>query len=172
MEVEPVTITDQNFWKWEDHRLDATLGTRPKLSVVTRGSGTSQIDQSFWEILTKVMGSSMGETLKEQKIQQQPTATPIAQAGRREFYSDWELAELMGYAQVYTEDGIPKNWGKFQISKECADKRQELLAGMMYWAKKNGTEIDTAAFFVKLEIEEMAKTKFNPGGPVVMYESA
>ena len=85
MEVEPVTVTDPEFWKWADQRLDASLGTRPKISVITRGSGTSQIDQSFWEILTKVMGSSMGEMLKAQKIQQQPTATPIAQAGLREF---------------------------------------------------------------------------------------
>ena len=44
MEVEPVTVTDQKFWKWADQRLDATLGTRPIISVVTRRSGTSQID--------------------------------------------------------------------------------------------------------------------------------
>ena len=43
---------------------------------------------------------------------------------------------------------------------------------MMYWVKTNGIEIDTVVFFVKLEIEEMVKTKFNPGGPVAMYESA
>ena len=42
----------------------------------------------------------------------------------------------MGYAQVYTEAGTPKIWEKNQMSKECADNRQELLAGMMYWAKK------------------------------------
>ena len=58
------------------------------------------------------------------------------------------------------------------MSKECDDNRQELLPGMMYWAKTNGIEIDTAAFFVKLAIEEMVKTKFNPGGLVAMYESA
>ena len=58
------------------------------------------------------------------------------------------------------------------MSKECADKRQELLAGMMYWAKTNGIKIDTEVFFVKLEIEEMVKTKFSPGGPVATYESA
>ena len=43
---------------------------------------------------------------------------------------------------------------------------------MMYWAKKNGIEIDAVIFFVKLAIEYMVKTKFNPGGPVAMYESA
>ena len=58
------------------------------------------------------------------------------------------------------------------MSKECADNRQELLAGMMYWEKTNGIEIDTAVLFVKLEIEEMIKKKFNPGGLVAMYESA
>ena len=47
MEVEPVTVIDPKFWKWADQRLDATLGTRPTISVVTRKSGTSQIDQHF-----------------------------------------------------------------------------------------------------------------------------
>ena len=78
----------------------------------------------------------------------------------------------MGYSQDYTESGIPTFWGKFQMSKECAENRQKLLAGMMYWAKTNGIEIDTAVLFVNMEIEEMVKTKFNPGGPVAMYESA
>ena len=114
----------------------------------------------------------MGAMLKAQQIQHQPTAIPIVQAGRRESYSDWELAELIGYAQVYTESGIPKIWGNFQMSKECSDNRQELLAGMMYWAKTNVIEIDTAVFFVKMAIEEIVNIKFNPGGPVAMYESA
>ena len=57
------------------------------------------------------------------------------------------------------------------MSKECADNRQELLVGMMYWAKKNGIDIDTALLLVKLAIEEMVNTKFNPGGPVKIYES-
>ena len=91
--------------------------------------------------------------LKAQQIQQQPTATPIAQAGRKEFYRNWELAALMGYAHVYSEAGIPKIWGNFKMSKECAENSQELLVGMMYWAKKNGIEIDTPVFFVKLAIE-------------------
>ena len=58
------------------------------------------------------------------------------------------------------------------MSKECADNRQELLSGMIYWAKTNEIEIDTAVFFVKLAIEEMVKEKINPGGPAAMYESA
>ena len=57
------------------------------------------------------------------------------------------------------------------MSKEYADKHQELLAVMMYWAKTNVIEIDTAVLFVNLAIEEMVKTKFNRGIPVAMYES-
>ena len=71
----------------------------------------------------------------------------------------------MGYAQVHTEAGIPIIWGKFQMSKECTDNSQELLAGMMYWAKTNGIEIDTAVFFVKLELEKNDKNKIQPGRP-------
>ena len=58
------------------------------------------------------------------------------------------------------------------MSKECSDNRQELLVGLVYWAKTNGIENDTAVFFAKLETEEMVKTKFNPGSLVEMYESA
>ena len=58
------------------------------------------------------------------------------------------------------------------MSKECADNRQGIFAGMMYWDKTNGTKMDTSVLFVKLAIEEMGNTKFNPGGPVAMYESA
>ena len=46
------------------------------------------------------------------------------------------------------------------------------MAGMMQWAKTNVIDIDTVVFFVKLAIEDMVNTKFNPGGPVTMYESA
>ena len=74
----------------------------------------------------------MGEMLQAQQIQQQTTATPSAQEVRREFYIDWELSALMRYVQVYTKTGIPKIWGNFQMYKECAYNRQELLAGMMY----------------------------------------
>ena len=44
IELQPVTVTYPTFWKWDDHRLDATLGRRPTRSIVTRRSGTSQID--------------------------------------------------------------------------------------------------------------------------------
>ena len=46
------------------------------------------------------------------------------------------------------------------------------MEGMKQWARDNGIEIDTSVFFVKLAIEEIVKTKFNPGGPVAVYESA
>ena len=42
----------------------------------------------------------------------------------------------------------------------------------MYWAKTNGIDIDKAVFFVKLAIEDMVNTMFNPGDPAAMYESA
>ena len=76
MEVEPVTAIDPKFWKWADHRLDATLGTRPKISIVTRRSGTSQIGLSLWGKLTRVMGRGMGAMLWVQQSQHQPTDTP------------------------------------------------------------------------------------------------
>ena len=46
------------------------------------------------------------------------------------------------------------------------------MAGIMYWYKTNGIDIYIAVFFVKMVIEEMVNTKFNPGGPVAMYEIA
>ena len=70
------------------------------------------------------MGRGMGEMLQAQQSQQQPTATPSAQAVHREFYSNWALEAMMGYGKVYTESGIPGIWGKFWTPKECADNLQ------------------------------------------------
>ena len=56
--------------------------------------------------------------------------------------------------------------------KEFSDNRKYLMADMMYWAKINEIEIDKAVLFFNLEIEDMINTKFNPWGPVAMYESA
>ena len=39
MEVDPVTATEPFFWKWEDQRLCATLGTRPERSPATNRGG-------------------------------------------------------------------------------------------------------------------------------------
>ena len=83
MEVEPFVFTDPKKWKWADQILDATLGTRTKIYIVTRRSGTSHIDQYLWENLTGVMGSGMGAMLQAQQSQHQPIATPVLQAGRR-----------------------------------------------------------------------------------------
>ena len=33
IEVEPVTVKEPKFWKWADQILDATLGTRPTISI-------------------------------------------------------------------------------------------------------------------------------------------
>ena len=101
MEVDPVTTTEPNVCKWEDQQLDDTLGARPAISPVNNRGSTSKIYQLFWKNLTKVMISSIGVMLQEQQIQQQPTTTPSAKVGFREFYIDWALTELMGYAQVY-----------------------------------------------------------------------
>ena len=66
MKVEPVTYTDPKFWKWEDQLFDDTSITRPTRSPVTNRGGTSQIDQSLWENLKKVMGSSIEAILQAQ----------------------------------------------------------------------------------------------------------
>ena len=107
--------------------MDATLGTRPTRSVVTIMSGTSQIDQFFWGKVTNVMGSTMGAMIQSQQSQQQPTINPIVQAGRKELYSNWALAALMGYAQVYTEAGIPNIW----VNLKCL--RNVLTTASNYW---------------------------------------
>ena len=131
------------------------------------------MDPAFWAQLSKTMGSTFGSAVQvHQGQQQQAAATANANVGRRDVYNDWALSALMGYSNVPTERGIPRVWGKFQMSKDWSDNRQEIMEGMKQWARDNGIEIDTSVFFVKLAIEEIVKTKFNPGGPVAVYESA
>ena len=90
------------------------------------------MDHSLWENLTKIMCSSIGAILQSEQRKHHPATFPGAQAGRRDFYSEWALTALMGYAPVYKESGIRIIWGKLQIAKECSDNLQELIIGMIY----------------------------------------
>ena len=170
MEVEPFTTIEPKCWKLADHRLDSTLVTKPAQSPYTNRVSTAYMDQQFWENLSKVIGSGIGDMIQAQQRNQQTSDTPSAHAGCREFYSELEIVVLMGYVQVHTESGTPIIWGKFQMPKQCDDNHQYLMARIMYWPKKNGIDIDTAVLFFKLSIANMVKTKFNPGGTVAMYE--
>ena len=89
MEVEPVTTIDPKFWKWADQQLDDTFVTRPTRSAVINRGGTANIDQSFWEKLTKVMGRGIVAMIQVHHSQHKSTATPSVHAGLRELYRDW-----------------------------------------------------------------------------------
>ena len=82
IEVDPVIATDPKFCKKTDQRLDDTLGTSPTRSPVTNRGSTSKIVKSFWEDLTRVMGSGIGAMLLVQQSHQQPTSTPSAKVRR------------------------------------------------------------------------------------------
>ena len=85
MEVEPVIVTDLKFWKWADQRFDSTLGTRPTRYIVTRRSGTSHIDQSLWENLTRVMVSGMGQCFILNKANSNPLPPLFHKKGAGDF---------------------------------------------------------------------------------------
>ena len=76
MEVKPVTTIDPKFCKWADQLLDATLVTRPPISLDTNRGGTAQMDYLLWENYTKVMGSGIRAMIQKQQSQYQPDTTP------------------------------------------------------------------------------------------------
>ena len=67
------------------------------------------------------MDRSIEAMIQEKNSQHQPAATPSAQEGLRELYSEWAITALMGYAQVYKESTILIIWGKIQMAKECCE---------------------------------------------------
>ena len=87
MELEAFTTTDPIFLEMGRPLFEFNIGKNSARSPGTNKSGTSQMDQSFWENLIKVMGSGIGYMLHEQWSQHQPTATPSAHTRHREIYS-------------------------------------------------------------------------------------
>ena len=45
--VEPVTATDEGFWRWVEHRLYSTFGTKPQ-NIVPDMAGPLQMNVAFW----------------------------------------------------------------------------------------------------------------------------
>ena len=123
LDMEPVTSTDEGSGNWVEHRLDATLGRNSQI-IAPAMAGPPLINAAFRVDMTKMLGTSI-VTLKVQQPQQQKTrSTQSVQTRRRDNYNDHVSAALMGYANVFNTSDIPRIWGKFQQSKELADKSQ------------------------------------------------
>ena len=56
--VEPLTATDEGFWNWIEHRLDATLGAKPHI-ISPAMAGPPQMTAEFWQDMTKMLGTSI-----------------------------------------------------------------------------------------------------------------
>ena len=92
--------------------MDATLKTRPEISPATKRGGTEHMDSCLGKTRKKTIGSRIGDMLQAEKIQHLPSVTPSSQVGHSEFYSDWELTELVGVIQVLHREWDPNNLGQ------------------------------------------------------------
>ena len=98
-------------------------------------AGPQQMNAVFWGNMINILGTSIVALPDQHPHQQQPVSTQSFQTGSRDNYNDYELAALMGYANVFNTSEISRIWGKFQQSKELVDNRQKLNKGMEYWAR-------------------------------------
>ena len=86
LDVEPATATDEGFWNWVEHLLDATLGTNPH-NIAPAVAGPPQMNADFWANMTKMIGTSIVSLQAQQPHQHHPGYTHIFQTGRRENYN-------------------------------------------------------------------------------------
>jgi len=109
-------------------------------------------------------------TLQGQAQQGGPAAVPTG--GRRENYDDHARAALKGFSNVPLDGGVKGIWGRFQASKKTQTHRQILKRKMEGWAKSKGIAIHEGFHLSKTVVDDLVDIKFNPGGAVVVYDSA
>ena len=169
LDLELVTDTDEGFWNWVEHRLDATLGAKPQI-ISPEMLGPPQMTAAFWAGMTNIMGTSIVELQYQWTQKQQLGATHNIQINRIDNYNEYALAAIMGYAIVFNISGIPRIWVKLQQSKELAENRKQSKKVMECWARTKRNKTEKAILFLNLALEDIIKLRFTPGGSVEVFE--
>ena len=178
---------NKDFLRWQEHRLDATLGPRPApRSTPPRSAGvpSPQQLQGLLEGATRV--ASTAATSAAMKAVKGNGAADggdeggsrggrtTARGGRsKPRYTPNEIAKLCALSGVASGDQLSPIWFDFEETSDVDEWRAIIWKRMLKWMKAHpGRIIDRGIFFLAKWLEDFVALKFNPGGPSPSYTSA
>ena len=178
LDITPVTIDDEDFDRWMGNRLDGSLGPRPMVAAsASQPANMATNTAAEYLALSKMLATNMLQF--SQNIAAQVGTAALTRGGDtalatgKDFDQD-QIAKLKDVCGVRVGANIPTIWAIIQASKEKSydSYRAHIAKAMESWARANHIELDKSIHLDSKFFEDLVALRFNPGGPVVQYQSA
>jgi hypothetical protein len=174
----PVTTDDEEFDWWMGNRLDVSFGPWPLVAAsVPQPVTTASKTVAEYLALSKMLATNMLQ-FSQNIATQVGTVAPIgggntALATGKGFDQD-QIAKLKDVCGVHLGAHIPTIWAVIQASKGKSydSYRAHISNAMEAWARTNHIEVDKSIHLDSKFFDDLVALRFNPGGPVVQYQSA
>jgi len=178
LDTTPVTIDDEEFDRWMGNRLDVSLGQRPAVTApAPPPAPTASTTAGDYLALSQMFATNMLQ-LSQTIVAQVGTGAPVgggdtALATGKGFDQD-QIAKLKDVCGVRLGANIPSIWSVIQSSKGKSydTYRAHISNAMETWARANHIEMDKSIYLDAKFFDDLVALRFNPGGPVVQYQSA
>ncbi len=178
LETTSVTIDDKEFDRWMGNRLDVSLGPRPLVAASTPQPATTASNTSAeYLALSKMFATNMLQ-LSQNIAAQVGSGAPIgggdtALTMGKGFNQD-QIAKLKNVCGMRVGAHIPTIWAVIQSrkGKSYDSYRAHTSKAMEMWARTNHIEVDKSIHLDSKFFDDLVALRFNPGGPVVQYQSA
>jgi len=173
----PAQSVDEHCSKWKRDRLNGTMGITgmtvnqqqvPVLPAQTQPPGRDPYAQmsTFVQGLTHQFATAVQPIADAQA----DVARKRQETQRKEGYTEFHVALILGYSNVYDEREIAPIWRKFQTSKtDWKGNRDYLKEQMMSWSSATGNSINIVPQG-KTAMDDIASLECAPGGATGNYE--
>ncbi len=175
----PVTIDDEDFDRWMGNRLDVSLGQRPMMAASTSQPTNMATNMAAeYLALSKMLATNMLQ-FSQNIAAHVGTAASSSSGGNTALetgkgFDQDQIAKLKDVCGVHVGANIPTIWAAIQASKGKSydSYRAHIAKAMKSWARTNHIELDKSIHFDSKFFDDLVALQFNPGGPVVQYQSA
>jgi hypothetical protein len=180
LDTVPVTIDDNEFDQWVWTKLDVTLGPRPSGATPIMMAAAGCAQAMNYLAMSKMLATTIGANMMQFSQPLTPVLTGGVTAGNdttlapgKSFNQD-QIAKLQDACGMRNAQQIPTIWAVIQGSKgKSFDTYHNHLAkSVKLWCRTHHIDRDKSIFLNSKFFKDLVALRFNPGGPVVQYQSA
>ena len=178
LDTTPVTIDDEDFDRWMGNRLNVSLGPRPMVAAsASQPANMATNTVAEYLALSKMLATNMlqfSQNIAAQVGMAAPTGVGDTALATGKGFDQDQIAKLKDVCGVRVGANIPTIWAVIQACKgKIYDSyRAHIAKAMESWARAHHIELDQSIHLDSKFFEDLVALRFNPGGPVVQYQSA
>jgi hypothetical protein len=180
--MQAVTLDDDAFDDWAFNRLESMLGPVTAATEAAQTIPGTVLPPTQHQDFRGMMESAqaiqqMATAVQHMTEQHMRTNTPTSgnAAGtqqKREVFTIYCLAVLMGWCCITEEEQIPSIWGLILQTKDMEDVRLNIVNAMQQWAEKMKVELNVGLYFPDKMLKALVEMRPTAGGGMATLDAA